>query len=163
MHIYPWSFLDSWHAQEYLDSNLFIAGDGGFCVNFPPSGVFETQNQICRLCNRTFELHFLETHFYRYRKSGNYDSRKVTNVLRNPFTLSYPRRYKELRRNEIEALKKMSSTSFTKLIENWQEHEFGLNVQQKFWHQEQHLCWGQKNCLQKIRGWRYRKTILKHV
>ena len=77
-------FLGSWNIQEYLDSNLFWAGDGRFCGGFPPFCVFETRIQACHVFNCIRCTAFLETHLFSQSKSGNFGSRKVTRFSWNP-------------------------------------------------------------------------------
>jgi len=61
---------------------------------FPPFCVFETRIQTCHFLCCSNELHFLRLIrvFWANKKSGNAGSpgRKVTRVLRNPPTPSYP-------------------------------------------------------------------------
>jgi len=81
-----WVFMGSWNMQTYLVSNPFWAGDGRLCGKFPPYCVFETPAFIDVLLSSSLKVASF--------KSGNFDPRKVTRVLRNPRVLwLYPNIY----------------------------------------------------------------------
>jgi len=67
--------------QQYSESNVFWAGDGRFCGDFPPFCVFEIRNQTCHHFDGTFELHF----FY-YSQDA---SLKLINHLATLISTSY--------------------------------------------------------------------------
>ena len=79
-------FMGYWNMQTYLVSNPFWAGDGRLCGKFPPYCVFETPAFIDVLLSSSLKVASF--------KSGNFDPRKVTRVLRNPRVLwLYPNIY----------------------------------------------------------------------
>jgi len=61
--VYLLLFMGLWNMREYSDSNLYWAGDGRFCGDFPPFCIFETRNPTCHLFNCIFELRFSGTSF----------------------------------------------------------------------------------------------------
>jgi len=77
-------FKGCWNVQENLDSEIFWAGDGRFCGNFPPFCVLAPRDHTCQLCYCTKELHFLRRIFWANKKSGNFGPQKFAMFLWNP-------------------------------------------------------------------------------
>ena len=56
-------FMSCWNFQENLDSDLFWAGEGGFCGDFPPFGFLAPRNRLANTFwypkTAFFEAHLL--------------------------------------------------------------------------------------------------------
>jgi len=72
-------FKGCWNMQENLDSEIFWAGDGRFCGNFPPFCILESRDQTSQLFYCTKEL------FMRRIFSANKNS-----VMKPSYTIATP-------------------------------------------------------------------------